>query len=165
MLWFEAWWSSSRCLLDLFRHLQVTWITPVIRSFSIWLSCGERSGKNYRIITLILIMWYQITGFLTASSSCWVWAAESSRGSRCKLLFGEEISGGKFARAEHAWICVSAGSLSSSQIKLRASVPSIFLAISARFGRSDRKDALFSADSGFTGSRAIWLVRDRASIN
>jgi hypothetical protein len=39
----------------------------VIGRFLSSLTRCERSGQNSRIIGVILIMWYQITGFITAS--------------------------------------------------------------------------------------------------
>jgi hypothetical protein len=46
--------------------LQVTFFA-LLEDLSIGLTRCERSGQNSRILGVILIMWYQIIGLLTAS--------------------------------------------------------------------------------------------------
>jgi hypothetical protein len=46
--------------------LQVTFFV-LLEDFISGLTRCERSGQNSRITDVILIMWYQITGFITAS--------------------------------------------------------------------------------------------------
>jgi hypothetical protein len=46
--------------------LQVTFIA-LLEDYLSGLTGCERSGQNSRITSVILIMWYQITGFITAS--------------------------------------------------------------------------------------------------
>jgi hypothetical protein len=56
-----ACWIRSASLGDIFH---------VIGRFLSGLTRCERSGQNMRIISVILIMWYQITGLITASIFC-----------------------------------------------------------------------------------------------
>jgi hypothetical protein len=57
VLWFEAWCSSSRCLLD--SSSSSGDILRVIGRFlSGWLAMKDRD-KTHRITSVILIMWYQ----------------------------------------------------------------------------------------------------------
>jgi hypothetical protein len=49
--------------------LQVTFFT-LLEDFYLGRLAVKDRDKTHRIIGLILIMWYQITGFITASTFC-----------------------------------------------------------------------------------------------
>jgi hypothetical protein len=64
---YPGYWKISIRVIGRIRSSSLGDIHRVIGRFLSGLTHCERLGQTYRIIGMILIMWYQITGFITAS--------------------------------------------------------------------------------------------------